>query len=551
MKKLISIILAALLTLALTIPAFADHNYSDIRTDLPTIVIAGDGEKIYYNNDQDNMRVDGFISEIGKFDGNSDSEENPVAKAAINILTPMVLEGFAFNEWDDYYAALEAEVSDILDPIRLDENGNPKGDSGIASWRKQDNLARMTNTNYADANGTFHISNYQFWYDWRLDPFESAASLHEFIQGVKQVTGKPQVNIISRCLGTSVVFAYISEYGTDDIHGWGIDGSSIGSEFITGALSGSFDINGNALARTLTDYNSVGKTDIPPVIIDTFSLLENAGVLKGLSTALKKTIYVKIEKGVVSAISLGLVFTMPCYWSMVSADKYETCKEYVFGPEGSEKRKQYAGLIEKTDHFQSVVSNHLEDILHETQSEGVNIGIVSKYGFNIMPFIKDNELVSDAYASVKASSFGATTSKIRDTLSKSYIAKREAEGKGKYISPDKQIDASTCALPENTWFLKGANHVDWVKGENELLLTVVDADVQLTTEDTPSPRFCVYDYDTDLVSPMTEENCKTESWSDDEFADTSTKQGRLRAFLTSLFKFVKSFFELVVDKIKK
>ena len=59
---------------------------------------------------------------------------------------------------------------------------------------------------------------------------------------------------------------------------------------------------------------------------------------------------------------------------------------------------------------------------------------------------------------LREQAFGPTVSTVDGTLSEKYINSRVAEGKGKYISPDKQIDASTCLLPDNTWFIKNVDH---------------------------------------------------------------------------------------------
>ena len=53
---------------------------------------------------------------------------------------------------------------------------------------------------------------------------------------------------------------------------------------------------------------------------------------------------------------------------------------------------------------------------------------------------------------------GATTALIGETLSDEYVEKRFSEGKGKYISLDKQVDLSTAYSPDTTWIIKKAHH---------------------------------------------------------------------------------------------
>jgi hypothetical protein len=136
---------------------------------------------------------------------------------------------------------------------------------------------------------------------------------------------------------------------------------------------------------------------------------------------------------------------------------------------------------------------------------------------------------------VYSSSFGATTSLAYDTLSDAYIASRVAAGYGDYISPDLQVDASTCFFPEQTWFAKGATHSNWTKGENALIYTVTTSEKVLTADDLEISRFFVEDNETGEWQNMTAENCNTYNW--DATPEAQHPQGfiaRIRAFIRAL-----------------
>ena len=139
MKKLISILLVVCVLFSAMPLAVAFNTEPTVACNDPTIYIAGDSGKIYYDNGTKYFSIDDMFALIGLDSENeTDDEEegdgeNAVLEAAINILIPFILEGIASGKWDNYYAAVEKEIGEIFEPIKLDENGNiPEGTvSGI------------------------------------------------------------------------------------------------------------------------------------------------------------------------------------------------------------------------------------------------------------------------------------------------------------------------------------------------------------------------------------------------------------------------------------
>lgn len=545
MKKIISVLLALCIIFVSTPFALAYYTEPTVTCDDPVIYIGGDSDRIYYNNDTQSFRIDDIF---GLAEG---AEDNKVTEAAFNILKPFILEGIAFGKWDNYYAAVEKEIGEMFEPIMLDKNGNvpEDSDSGIGKEATAANQWAMTH-NLADRNGKYSEKAYKFNYDWRLDPIELADNLHEYIEAVKTATGHSKVSIDCKCLGTNVVLAYIQKYGTDSLKGVGIDvATSNGADFLSGILSGDFGIDGNSVVRLISDIE-VFEDDfsVSPIVTSTIELLANTGVLDTLSAVACKTIYDKIEYGIISALATSTFLTMPCYWALVSTEDFDDALVYVFGEEGSKKREEYAGLIDKITVYNETIKKNVDDILlslKEPASDGktVNLCIISKYGTQMVPMLKDGSILGDQYVSAKNSSFGATTSTVYDTLSDEYIAQREAAGFGKYISPDKQIDASTCLFPDYTWFIKGCSHGFYSTQERDLILSVIDADRQLEIGDFEWTQFIVFDYENQTFEPMTEDNCHNENWeADKDIEKPQSKSQRLRSLILSLIKWLKSIF---------
>ena len=555
MKKLISILLVLCMVFAGAVPAFAGYAEIKDATDDPVIYIAGDSGSLYYDNDTKEFCIDKASNLLNN--GEGDKKEK-IYEATANILLPFILEGIATNKWDNYYAAVEKEIGELFEPVRLDGNGNvPEGsDCGIGKEAKADRERKMSH-DYADSNGKYGEYTYHYKYDWRLDPIELADDLHEYIEGVKRATNRSRVSIVCKCLGTNVVLAYINKYGTDSIKGLGIGvATSNGADFLSGAISGDFAIDGNGLVRLGRELAVTKNFSIHPLILATIELLANTRVIDTLTATMRKLVYSKIEYGIISALATSTMMTFPCYWALVTPEDFEDGLNYAFGEEGSEKRQQYAGLIEKITVYNETIKKHVNDILLSTKVPGkdgktVNLAIVSKYGTQMIPVIKDEGVLADNYVSVSKSSFGATTSTIYDTLSEEYIAERTAAGYGKYISPDKQIDASTCLFPDYTWFIKNCEHGNYPWEEKRLVLAVIDANEQLTTEDFKYTQFSMFDYSTDTLSKMTEENCNDNYWTaDKELEKPQSKRELLVSFLRSLLKWLKTLFETLTEKAK-
>ncbi len=535
MKKILSFFMVLVLIFTLTLPAYAD--WSDSQSQIPVILISGDGDSIYDAEGNEVFRFSKIVSMLTSIDGEAAKE------SALNVVQPMLLEGLLRDDWDNFYAVLEKEITEIFAKCRLDENGEVSDGSGISQERK-DYMANARVTDAKQGKGYYGLYDYRFWYDWRLDPLVIADEFNAYIKDIKKATGAPKVAIVTRCLGTSVVMAYIAKYGLEDIHGIGFNGSvANGAEILSETISGKFRVDGKAVSRLLKDVDALGWLDIDEFITSTVDLAVNSGIVDGAIGVTEAILYNKLVEGMTSALALSTFFTWPSYWSAVTTEDYDDAIHYVFGPEGSEKRTQYAGLIAKLDNYNEVVRKNVPELFKSIKQSGANVGVISKYGYQIVPVIESSDAVADQFASVTRSSFGATTSKVHNTLSDEYIVQRVVEGKGKYISPDKQIDASTCIYPDYTWFTKGSSHSNWSLCENNLMHIVATADRQLTVDDFEYTQFMVFNKETGLMEPMTKDNNDTTNWPDEE---PTTILGKIKLF----FETLKDWFRQLIDIIK-
>ena len=552
MKKWISLFLTLLLIFQFTLPAFAKtKGFKRVNDRIPTIVVAGDGNAICVPDEtapdgERKVISGGILRDLFSSSDEEDEDDSNVEEAVANVLLPFFKEGVLKDNWEPYYEALEKEIGDLFYEAQLDKDGNAQYGTNVSGWCQWNNWYNQNTDNKGD-KGYYGLDDYRFWYDWRLDPMESARTLHTYIQNVKRVTNSNQVALFTTCLGSNVAMAYIAQFGTKDLYSLGINATvANGSEFITEALTGKAKLDGNALVRFLETSAVSGMFSPEEFLIATIDLATKAGILDGTSKFLHATIYDKVVQGVTSALALGTFFTFPCYWSAVCPESYDEAIRFVFGNKGTEKRLEYHGLIKKLNKYHNKIGLHISELLKSAGDQGVKLSILGKYGLQMVPLNQSNELVGDEFASLHRAAFGATTSaSIFETLSDDYVAQRTAAGKGKYISPDHMVDASTCLYPDYTWFVKGTTHVHRTEQENELQYTCLTADRQLTINDFAWTQFMVFDNETQQMMSMTVDNCHTEPYSTNK-NDEQPKS--LFARLKLFFQALKRWFGLLIEQ---
>lgn len=300
---------------------------------------------------------------------------------------------------------------------------------------------------------------YTYDYDWRLDPLESARRLHAYIQLVKQAEQCDKVNISVRSGSGPVGLAYLAEYlDEDDVAGMFFTFSIHQGSTVFGDLATkNFTLNADALINTSIflewnlDKASLGDT------WTTLETLNRMGLLSPLlgtaSILARKTLIDKLYEDAI----IPMVLCMPVFWSYVPAEYYDAGIEACFG----NQREEYAGLLAILDRYHNTVAVHADDILTRA-AEKIRIGMISAFGTAQFPLGPDANTQGDLLVGVPESSSGAIASQVGEVLKgklgKDYQQKND-DGHD-HLSPDGTVDASTCVLPETTWFVSGMKHFD-------------------------------------------------------------------------------------------
>ena len=354
-------------------------------------------------------------------------------------LWPLIKEGFlAFCRLD--YDGVAKIVSDALwehyGPVRMTNEGvshNPN--ITINMWDQYWHI-RSDNIAY-------------FCTDWREDPYDSAEALYKYIEEGLRQTGAEKVNLMGVSGNGNTVLAYLDVYGTDQL----------ASVFFNISLHGGTSTYGGLATKKISlDAQAIGNISIlkmdetfidpDPVEWIVRGLFES-GFLSFWSKIFKFN-YDRVKDKIYEDALVPLIFTMPHVWSYVPPHQYEEAKRLIFKGD-----PQYDVLIKKTDRYQDEIMPRQGEILRKAASE-IKVAVRAGYGLPLYGYVEGSAVHSDEKVDTQYASFGATCAPLNKPFLNSYKQKEPSEHN--YISPDRMIDASTCAIPELTWFGRNQPH---------------------------------------------------------------------------------------------
>lgn len=522
-KKIVSLILVMTMLFSLAVPMMtASAAYSPY----PVVYVEGYGHSLYSdnNNPTEENRIFPLNTDVA-------AKIKEALEPCLKELANSAITGDFSKYSDELYNA----VAPIYDNIRLDKNGEVSDGSGCGV----DMMKK-----YIPANtGNYTLGGYVFEYDWRISPIEIAANLKNFIDRVKATTGKDKVCLVGRCLGGNVVAAYLT---TQTAHAeQSVDSaimyisSAMGFDLIGDIFSGNVKLNAGNVEYFanyfLKNKELISDPEMTEFVTAFISLLEYAAVL-GVGTDMIQMIIEKVKYDLIPRLVLATYGSFPSYWAMCSADRYLEARDFAFA--GVED--EYAKMIEKTDAYYYDVQLKLYDTIEALEEKGINTSIISKYNLPVIPVYDGANEQSDMLAGTKDTSFGATCAPIDTVLSDSYI---ESLADSRFVSADKKIDASTCLIPERTWFIKNNTHGDFPSCVDSLMLEIFASGGTMTVFDNEAyPQYLAYDEVTNTLTPVTELDEPALDLEDD-----TQKVSFFIRFFTMLMNFLKKLFSGEID----
>ena len=450
MKKLFKSILCIVLT---ALMAFSSASIAFAKEEVvPVILIHGLGANpVYENVGTDNQKE---IANLGLGDNlvTAILSNNDLVCEVLKMMEPErdVDEDKLINA----LAKMTANTN-----LNCDKNGNVKDGQGVINYWTEP-LSKHTSY-YKDATvaesaiarqlcsevGAKNV--YCFNYDWRQDICKTAKDLNSYIKKIKKNRGCKKVSLVGCSLGGAVLSAYIDAYKSNkDVSRY---------VFVNPAIMG-VDVSRAYALDIKFDKKS---------IIQYLDCMEGA-YNNGSSAALFRMIYalgdvrigyaadylnefVKSKKNVKKLFNKAVkpwIGNIPSLWECIPYDSFDKAVKEMSAIGFLDKS---SGLYKKIKNYHAV-QGRIKSNLKAVKKGGAEVAILASYGTMGIPATSKAYNQTDVLIDTKYASAGATTAKYGKKLT-------GKNAKGKYVSGDKVINAKTCALPDNTWFLKDVQHM--------------------------------------------------------------------------------------------
>lgn len=442
--------------------------------------------------------------------------ENSLSAADVEITCPTIfIHGFACG---DIYSNLGTEDETVVWPMQEDvimtavetaiqpianylltHNYEKFEDALIevvnilfeGSWNNPDGTAKE-NTGI-DWNYPEYIektAKIDFEYDWRGDPLVIADELAAFIDYVLEKTGCEKVAIECHSMGGIIFMSYAAKYGLDKIHGAIMDSTAIyGASYMGKLFNGDVVMDGEAVYSYLL-YAMSGNA-YEKVLDFLFDSLFAMGVYDIIECLAEELVARSMER-VSRECLIPLFGYWPAVWAMLPDEDAATAETYVFDylmKDDTANADAHAVLRSKVRAYNEQVRAKRDTILQELAATD-NFMVISKYGFSMAPVTENWTSQSDGVIDTVYSSYGATTASYGEYLSEEYVSAHKDLG---YLSPDLIVDASTCAFPDVTWFIKYHQHSNYTSALTELKNAVLFADTSVDVHTySEYPQYMIY-----------------------------------------------------------
>ena len=443
MKRITAILLAIIMVLS-TFSLFAFAKEEKV----PVVVLQGySGPTLVYADDNGEPIIDPETGDVIKA---WPVDFGKIGEKVVAALPEMVT-GKLVGE-DAIVEALVPIVKEVLMPLVILEDGTswqnltyyPKGAAATqVSTLIEKNMQQYIPESIFVEEAIQRVGAenvFGFTFDWRKGQVDYAKAVDEYIQEVKEITGSDKVDIMGLSHG--------GQYGTSYLYYYGHKGD-VRNAILANPATGGTTLVSTVFMNEYVDLDLKNVMKFVQHIFDIeedfewiFDLLALENIVGGANRVLQEE---RINYRLSNVPSLLDFVPMDRFWEVINH----------IGLNPETNGKLYYDTVKY--HTDIHTGTNLAEKFAELQDIGINIGYIVGCGYTAVSSVGTN---SDFLIDTYLGSGGAYCALYGETFEKDYVQKgTNCNDKSHYhISPEFNIDASTGALPDSTWYVSGQGH---------------------------------------------------------------------------------------------
>ena len=477
MKKVLSVILASILLLStLSLLVFAKEEEI-----VPVVVLQGySGPTLVYADENGDPIIDPETGDVVKA---WPVDFGKIGEQVVEAL-PGMITGKIMGE-DAIVEALVPIVKETLMPLVILEDGTswqnityyPKGAvaTQVSALIENDMEEYIPESIFVERAieevGAENV--FGFTFDWRRSQLDYAKALDEYIQDVKKITGSDKVDLMGLSHG--------GQYGTTYLYYYG-DKGDVRNAILANPATGGTTFVSSLMMKEYIDLDLQNIMLFVQYSFDMeedydwiFKLLSLDNIVGGINRVLQ-------EERINYRLS-----NIPSLLDFIPMDRFEeVIDEIGLNPETN--GKLYYDTVKYHNDVHS--GTNLADKFAQLQKQGTKIGYIVGCGYTALSSVGTN---SDFLIDTYLSSGGATCAPFGETFEAGYVQKGTTcdDPTHYHISPEFNIDASTGALPDSTWYAIGQGHGQYFNDPytNQIVCEFLWGDLNDVYDDDRFPQF--------------------------------------------------------------
>ena len=352
------------------------------------------------------------------------------------------------QDYDGFVDSLIAQIHAWADGLQYNDEGEPidKSVKLSESWDHPTASHEPMAQSLAAELGNDKV--WVFTYDWRKDIRDIVVNeLRPFVEYVKQYSGSDKVSLFFMSMGCTVGNVYLAEYGDKgDLKNIVMDSGALGGVSIIADVLGDQPLHIDR--QSMVEFIESAED----------GLVDEIGTVSGIASSISEYVFDKLNiclerrSDELIAAVMDIIGKHPGVWEL---GKHEAMMKYIDKYLDSVKNKT---IIDKITYYYENYQDKAGEICKGVNDNGyANLRVIAHYNCKRVPVTPNTvTLQSDFLIDTEYESLGATVLDLYETFPENY---KVANGDNQaYLSPDYMVDASTCADPDHTWFVKNAVH---------------------------------------------------------------------------------------------